>query len=255
MTLKNSLLKMISVLKRLPENFFGGRHPDAFPVDFEESDVHIIKSVAPYTMTSPERIFSLVKAAQYVVTNRIPGDIVECGVWKGGSMMAVAMTLIAMNDTERDLYLFDTFEGMTEPAGIDKSYKNDKAFELLRKNKKDEDNTLWAYSPIENVRKNLFSVGYDQNKIHFIKGRVEDTVPAKAPAEISLLRLDTDWYESTRHELVHLFPRLTCGGIVIIDDYGHWQGSKIATDEYIRDNNIKLFLGRIDYTGRIGIKQ
>lgn len=254
-TFKNALLKIVSAVSRFPKNILDRTHPHNFPVDFEESDIRIIKSVLPYTMTSPERIFSLIKAVQYIVTNKISGDIVECGVWKGGSMMAVAMTLVALNDAERDLYLFDTFEGMTEPTQTDISYKNDSAFELLRKGKKDEKNLVWAYSPIENVRRILLSTGYDYNKIHFIKGKVEETIPEQAPAEISLLRLDTDWYESTKHELIHLYPRLKQGGLIIIDDYGHWRGAKKATDEYLRDNNIKLFLGRIDYTGRIGVKQ
>jgi O-methyltransferase len=254
-TFKNALLKIVYAASHLPENLLRKTHSHNFPVDFEESDICIIKSVLPYTMTSPERIFSLIKAVQYIVTNKIPGDIVECGVWKGGSMMAVAMTLVALNDVEKELYLFDTFEGMTEPTETDISYKNDSAFELLRKGKKNEKNFVWAYSPIENVRKNLLSTGYHHNKIHFIKGKVEETVPEKAPAEISLLRLDTDWYESTRHELIHLYPRLNPGGLIIIDDYGHWRGAKKATDEYMRDNNIKLFLCRIDYTGRIGVKQ
>ena len=82
---------------------------------------------------------------------------------------------------------------------------------------------------------------------------MEDTIPKKAPQMISLLRLDTDWYESTRHELIHLFPRIAPFGVIIIDDYGHWQGVREAVDEYIRENNIKILLNRVDYTGRIGV--
>jgi O-methyltransferase len=79
-------------------------------------------------------------------------------------------------------------------------------------------------------------------------------LPEFAPECISLLRLDTDWYESTRHELIHLFSRISKGGVIIIDDYGHWKGAREAVDEYIRENNIKILLNRIDYTGRIGVK-
>lgn len=226
-----------------------------FPMDFEKSDIDIIRRVKDYTMTSPERIVSLIRAVQYIVNNNIPGEIVECGVWKGGSMMAVAMTLLSMNAADKNLYLFDTYEGMTDPGNIDISCRGDKATELLRKTKKDEEAYIWAYSPLEKVKSNVLNVGYDAQKIHFIKGKVEETIPDKSPAMISLLRLDTDWYESTQHELTHLYPRLTPGGIIIIDDYGHWQGAKRAMDEYIHDNNIRLFLSRIDYTGRIGIKQ
>src|ERR1051325_10354963 len=87
-----------------------------------------------------------------------------------------------------------------------------------------------------------------------LEGTVEETIPAQAPERIALLRLDTDWYESTRHELVHLYPRLVPGGVLIIDDYGHWEGARKAVDEYIAQNNLRLFLNRIDYAGRLAIK-
>ncbi len=81
-----------------------------------------------------------------------------------------------------------------------------------------------------------------------------DTIPKNVPEKISILRLDTDWYESTKHELNNLFPRLVSGGILIIDDYGHFQGSKKAVDEYFEENKISSFLFRIDYTGRLFVK-
>ena len=90
--------------------------------------------------------------------------------------------------------------------------------------------------------------------VRLVKGKVEDTVPKNAPEKIALLRLDTDWYESTRRGLVHLFPRLVPGGVLIIDDYGHWQGARKAVDEYIAGNQVKILLNRVDYTGRIGVK-
>lgn len=228
---------------------------DNFPADFEEFEIQIVKRVTPYTMTSPERIVSLIRSIQYIVKNNIPGDIVECGVWKGGSMMAAAMALLKMNDTHRNLFLFDTFEGMSSPSITDISYKGDIANDLLKKNEKEEESYIWAYAPMEKVKQNLLSIGYPESKIHFIKGKIEETVPRNAPEKISLLRLDTDWYESTYHELTYLYPKLSHGGVIIIDDYGHWQGAKKATDEYIEENNIRLFLNRIDYTGRTGIKQ
>jgi O-methyltransferase len=84
---------------------------------------------------------------------------------------------------------------------------------------------------------------------------VEDTIPASVPEQIALLRLDTDWYESTKCELEILFPRLVKGGVIIIDDYGCWQGARKAVDEYFNKNNIAILLNRMDDTGRIGIKQ
>ena len=79
--------------------------------------------------------------------------------------------------------------------------------------------------------------------------------PAASPPSIALLRLDTDWYESTYHELVHLYPRLSVGGILIIDDYGYWQGARRAVDRYFAEQGTRVFLSRIDETGRLAVKQ
>ncbi|PSB04096.1 TylF/MycF/NovP-related O-methyltransferase [Merismopedia glauca] len=219
---------------------------------FERDDIEIISRVKPFTHTSPERIHAVCNSVKYIVANQIPGDIVECGVWKGGSMMAAMLTLLSLKDTSRNIYLFDTFEGMTEPDARDVSFLGKEALDLFKGI--ESSNQKWLYSSVEEVKEAVYSTGYDKDKIHFVKGKVEDTLPEFAPAQISLLRLDTDWYESTRHELIHLFPCLVPGGVLIIDDYGHWQGAKQATDEYIQQNNLKILLNRIDYTGRIGVK-
>ena len=101
----------------------------------------------------------------------------------------------------------------------------------------------------------LYETGYPEEKIHFVQGRVEETIPASAPDSISLLRLDTDWYESTKHELVHLFPRLSPSGVIIIDDYGHWKGCRKAVDEYFdTGDHPQLLLNRVDYSCRIAVK-
>lgn len=226
--------------------------PVEFPADFDEVTQEICRAVAPFTMTSPERLFSLCRSVEYVVRHDIPGDIAECGVWKGGSMMAVARTLARLGVT-RKLFLFDTFEGMSAPTEADVSIEGLSAANALAT----EDKTTswnWAYSPLDEVRKNLSETGYDPQQVHFVQGKVEDTIPAQAPPRLSILRLDTDWYESTYHELVHLYPRLSVGGVLIIDDYGHWQGARKAVDQYIAENNLKLLLNRIDYTGRIAVK-
>jgi hypothetical protein len=104
------------------------------------------------------------------------------------------------------------------------------------------------------VRENVVSTGYPPNLFHFAKGRVEETLPAQAPDQLALVRLDTDWYESTRHELVHLYPRLAPGGVLIIDDYGHWDGVKRAVDEYFSAQAEPLLLSRIDYAARVAVK-
>jgi hypothetical protein len=224
----------------------------AFPPDFDQSVVDLCRSIAPFTFTTPERIYALTNAVKYVVTNDIPGVIVECGVWRGGSMMTVARTLLQLGDTSRHLYLFDTYEGMTPPTEKDVMFDGRRASDLLSNLTKED--KLWAVCSLEEVQANLYSTAYPREKIHFVKGRVESTIPSEVPDTISLLRLDTDWYESTKHELVHLYPRLSKGGVIIIDDYGHVQGCREATEEFIRENNIRLLLNRIDYTGRIGIR-
>ena len=224
------------------------------PTDFDDEDVQIINSVKPYTMTNAERIFSLIQSVRYVVKNNIPGDIVECGVWRGGSMMATAKTLLQLNNKEKQLYLFDTFEGMTKPEKIDVSQSNLIASEEFNNTKVDSDSSTWCRASLEDVKSNLFSIGYDKEKIHFIKGKVENTLPSDEIKTISILRLDTDWYKSTKHELIHLFPKISKGGVLIIDDYGFWQGAKKAVDEYISENNIQILLNRIDNTGRIAVK-
>jgi O-methyltransferase len=225
-----------------------------WPSDFEARDIDICQRVAPFTMTSPERIYALRRAVRYVAEHGIDGAIVECGVWRGGSMMAVAQTLLDLSKPTYDLYLFDTFDGMPPPTTEDRDFSGTAAADLLNRSTRDRDSEMWGWSSLEQTRSALYSIGYPHEHIHFVAGRVEDTIPARAPERIALLRLDTDWYASTRHELIHLFPRLVTGGVIIIDDYGHWQGAKKATDEYIAEHQISLLLNRIDYTGRIAVK-
>ena len=224
-----------------------------FPPDFDDSCINLVREVRPFTMTSAERIFALRESVEYIVANSIPGDIVECGVWRGGSMMVVARTLVELGATDRFLNLFDTFEGMSEPTAADRTLLDNTSAELTMR-EKEENNEKWCYCPVDDVKKNVFSTGYNANQVRFIKGRVEETLPEHAPDKIALLRLDTDWYESTYHGLVHLYPRLSVGGVLIIDDYGHWAGAKKAVDQYIADNGLPLLLNRVDNTGRVGQK-
>ena len=225
---------------------------ESFPLDFDDGDVELYRRVGPYTMTTPPRIYALARAVEYVVAREIPGPIVECGVWRGGSMMAAALTLLRLGATDRDLYLFDTFAGMTAPGDEDVRRSGERAADLLAQETPDSD--IWAVASVEEVRDAMRSVGYPHDRIHLVEGPVEETVPASAPDRIALLRLDTDWYSSTKHELVHLYPRLASGGVLILDDYGFWQGARRAVDEYLAENDLALLLNRIDNTGRIALK-
>ena len=220
--------------------------------DMSETEQRIISAAKPFTMTSIESMAALINAVTYVTQNGIPGDIAECGVWRGGSMMIVAQTLLAHGDRSRSLYLFDTFEGMSSPTEEDKSLDDVSAAIQLERDPQGTE--IWCCASLEDVRANLLSTGYPEEKIHLIKGKVEDTIPRNNPSSLSLLRLDTDWYESTKHELKHLFPILDPKGILIIDDYGHWQGAKKAVDEYFAEIGGSVYLHRIDYTGRILVR-
>jgi hypothetical protein len=225
-----------------------------YPPDFTRQEIQIWEAVRPHTMTSPERIVALMRATEYILRHNIPGDIVECGVWRGGSMMAVARTLIKALDTSRHLHLFDTYEGMTPPTEADFVVADGTAAADLLATEDPQQSFVWAIAGLALVKHNLESTGYPASRLHYIKGAVETTIPAQAPDAIALLRLDTDWYESTRHELIHLFPRLVPGGVLIIDDYGHWAGARKAVDEYLEEHQLPLLLCRTDYTGRIAIK-
>jgi O-methyltransferase len=222
------------------------------PIDFDEADAELCRRIAPYTMTTPPRIYSLMRAVEYIVSRPIPGALVECGVWRGGSMMAVALTLLRLGVTDRDLYLFDTFAGMTEPGEQDVKHSGERAVDLLAVSSRDSHD--WAVASLDQVRGAVSSVGYPEDRIHFVQGAVEETLPDNAPGEIALLRLDTDWYSSTKHTLVHLYPRLASGGVLIIDDYAYWQGARQAVDEYVQENDVPVLLNRIDYTARIAVR-
>lgn len=208
-----------------------------------------------FTMTSWERLYSLYSAVRYIAKANIPGDFVECGVWRGGSMMMVALTLAALGKTDRRLVLFDTFEGLPKPdEALDVDTWGNRAIDGWLPHKKSDESSDWAYASLEEVRSNLESTGYPMSQVTFVKGMVENTIPSNAPNDIALLRLDTDWYASTRHELEHLYSRLSRNGILILDDYGHFEGARKATDEFLQSLEPPPLLTRVDYAGRIAVK-
>jgi hypothetical protein len=205
-------------------------------------------------MTSKEAMYSLYSSIKYVVKAKIPGDFVECGVWKGGNIMLMAHILNNLKVYNKKIFLYDTFTGMTKPSKIDLKIRD--SFCALDKWKRYQKKgyNSWCYASLKEVQNNTFSVGYPKKNLIFVKGKVEDTIPKIIPKKISILRLDTDFYSSTKHELIHLFPRLSKGGVLIIDDYGYWAGAKKAVDEYFEKNKISILLTRIDSTVRLGIK-
>jgi O-methyltransferase len=220
----------------------------------DERFEQIYTTCKPYTMTTYEKLLGMYLAIRYLVTNHIEGDVVECGVWKGGSMMATTMALTGLSDTKRTIYLYDTYEGMAEPTEKDIDSQTGVGAREFWKKKKTEHGSQWCYSPLDEVKANMARTEYPADRLVFVKGKVEDTIPGSLPAQIAMLRLDTDWYESTYHELVHLFPRLVRGGVLVLDDYWCWQGSREAVDQYFREQKIPILLTRCGQGGAIGLK-
>lgn len=220
--------------------------------DFSPAARRLFEQVRDYTLTSPERVLALHEAVRYLVAARVPGAIVECGVWRGGSMMAAAQTLVDTGVTDRDLYLYDTFEGPPAPTEADIT-KDPAHYGGLQPEQTalDEGPVVLRLLPLEEIRRNMVGTGYPEQRLHFMVGKVEDTIPLEAPDEIALLRLDTDSYSSTRFELEHLYPRVADGGVVIIDDYASFAGAGEATDEYFTSQKVTPFLHRIDPASRM----
>ena len=221
----------------------------------EPHDEAIWNSVKEYTMTGKLRVMALVQAVRFVVESGVPGDFVECGVWRGGSAMAIAMKLESMGVRDRRIWLYDTFQGMTEPTDADvEAHSGRRASDLLARTIRGDGSNIWCIAGLSDVRRNMELTRYPEENIRFVEGDVLRTLPNTKPEQIALLRLDTDWYESTRVELSELYPRLQVGGICILDDYGYWRGSKQAADEYFAENGPRPLFNRIDCDGRLLVK-
>lgn len=222
-------------------------------------EAEVVRGSQRFTMTGPERVVATMDAVAYVVQRDIPGAFVECGVWRGGSVVAMIKTLQRLGRDDRDIYLYDTFEGMSTPTELDTSPFEQSALRTFEQARAAGERAwAWAFGEetfdLEKVQRVIYGTGYPRRRLHFVVGRVEDTLPGEAPEAVALLRLDTDWYESTLHELVHLYPRIPAGGVLIIDDYGHWDGARKAVDEYFATDAPRPLLSRIDYSARMGVK-
>jgi len=200
-----------------------------------------------------ETTYALFQAVKYIVQNNILGDMVECGVWRGGSMMLIAYALQYFGDTSRQLRLYDTFAGMTEPDEIDIDFDN-KAHKPLWVQITNQGQAMGFGGFVEQVKANLQLTGYPEQRMHFIAGDVLQTIPAQSPSRIALLRLDTDWYKSTLHELQHLYDLIVPHGVLIVDDYGWCRGARQATDQFFRDQPFKPMMHRVDQCPRLIIK-
>ena len=222
--------------------------------DLEPEFLQLFELCRNETMTSIERMYALYHATGYVL-DQIPGDFVECGVWRGGSVMLIAYTLLARGCTDRTIWLYDTFNGTLPPGDEDvQEMSGRRAEAILAERPRSEEDPFWAVAPRAVVEANLRRTQYPMDRFRLVTGDLLTTISAEAPANIALLRLDTDWYRSTKHELEQLYPRLSPGGVLIIDDYGYWRGARKATDEYFAAIGDAPLLHRIDYTGRMAVK-
>jgi predicted O-methyltransferase YrrM len=215
----------------------------------------LYEACRPYTLIQVERMYSLYKAVEYIVKKNLPGDFVECGVYKGGASMMMALALQKFGAKDRMIYLYDTYEGMAKPTPEDMSVMKgaEPVMEIWEREQKGDHNE-WCYGPLDGVKAAMESTGYPMDKVVFVKGMVEHTLPNDKHEKIALLRLDTDWYSSTKHELEHLFPKLQQGGVLILDDYGYWAGARQAADEYFASTGEAIFLHRDDYSGATGVR-
>lgn len=203
------------------------------------------------TMTPVERLWNTASVCEYICKSDIPGDFVECGVWRGGHAI-LASKIFELRNMQRNVFLFDTFEGMTAPTADDVDINNKTAAISEYEENQKLDFNEWCYASIDEVKHNFEKFGCNMALAKFVKGDVLLTLknPDLLPSDIAVLRLDTDWYDSTKLELETLFPKLVKSGFLIVDDYGHWSGSKKAVDEYFFEYELNLFPHIVDYSAR-----
>ena len=225
------------------------------PAGVTQGDRLLIEQLRPYTMTSPERLWSLIEGVRFVIQENLVGDFVECGVWRGGSVMAMALQLNQLGVSNRNLWLYDPFTGMTEATDVDvESGTGKSASDLLRTADVGDGNNIWCVAGRTGVEANIANTGYPMDLVTFVEGDVSETLHWTTPSQVALLRLDTDWYESTKSCMEMLYPKLIPGGVCILDDYGHWAGARQAVDEYFNELGSRPFMHVIDYGGRVFTK-
>lgn len=227
-------------------------HDVGLPIELSAVEKDAIYRFRPFSMTSFERLSAIAISMKYLNENKIEGALVECGVWAGGSI-GLAAFLSQQKGEIRDVTLFDTFQGMTAPSEDDSL----EAHEGYKNTLMDDGSSSWCAVDLTDVKNNLALAGVDMGKLNFVVGDVSATLSEKSniPEKIAFLRLDTDWFQSTYDELTHLYPRLVPGAIVIIDDFGAWEGARSAVTKYFEENSLHPLMLPIDNSGRIFIKR
>ena len=211
-------------------DFFSGR---PFARDY--------RLVRPYTPCGNARLSALHKAVSQTIAAGIPGDVVECGTARGGSAALMGLAL-KRSGAGRKLWVFDTFEGLPAPQAGGPDWEDGERY------------TGSCRGSLEEV-KQLF----DQCGIlpfsRLVKGMFADTLPRSGVGAVSVLHIDCDWYESVKACLDAFYPRVSPGGIIQVDDYGHWKGAREAVDELLKERSQEVSVRSIDYTGRQLLKK
>jgi hypothetical protein len=196
----------------------------------------LYRQVRGHTMCSVARLRGLHEGVKLVVEEHLDGDVVECGCARGGSAALMALTLRQLGE-RRNLWLFDTFEGLPAPTADDPDYEIAELFTGSCKGQLDE------------VRE-LFRERGVAEGVQFVKGLFQDTIPGSAIERIALLHIDGDWYESVKVCLETLYDKVVPGGIIQFDDYGYWKGARKAVDEFFLKRGLRVEMTRLDYSGR-----
>jgi predicted O-methyltransferase YrrM len=202
--------------------------------------VQLYRTVRPYTMSSKARLRGLYDAVRFAVSQDISGDVVECGTARGGSAALMGLTL-AQTGSDRTLWVFDTFQGLPPPTDADPDYEIARLY------------TGDCWGELEEVV-TLFRECGILHRSRMIQGLFQNTLPNAEVGAIAVLHLDGDWYESVKVCLDHLYDRVSPGGVIQIDDYGHWEGARKAVDEFFGERGLSLRLRYLDYTGRQFLK-
>ena len=227
-----------------------------YKFDLTDQETKILNYVLEnkLTMGSKDNLAATILAARYISKNKIKGDFVECGVWRGGHGIAAALTFKLYSYNSK-IICFDTFSGMTKPDEHDSElYSMQPANMLLnRESNKVGKWTTWANASLEDVQFGLSKCCIQKEQVKFVVGDVHNTVPSNLSESISVCRIDTDWYSSTRHILENCWDRISPGGILILDDYDIWSGARKAVDEFFLSIEYKPFLIRTEI-GRVVVK-
>lgn len=198
-----------------------------------------------HTMIGRKRLENIQVCLESVLNDNIPGDVIETGVWRGGSTIFMRGILKAYGVTDRLVWVADSFEGLPPPDAD--NYPADKGMEFS--------NIPELAVSVDKVRDNFSRYGLLDDQVRFLKGFFRDTLPTAQIERLALLRLDGDLYESTMQGLTYLYPKVSVGGFVIVDDYGALDACKRAVHDYLDSETLRPQIQRVDWTGAFWRKE